>query len=60
MKKEHFFRDTIFGTRVIRRAAKVITGIDSDTSHLLVAPLKNGGCIRTLGHRSVVTPEVPF
>lgn len=40
-------------------AAKLITGIESDTSHLSMAPLKNGGSIRIPGHRSVVTRKYP-
>lgn len=48
-------QDIIFHTLVIRHMATVNTKIDSDTRHLSLALLKNGGNIRIPGHRSVVT-----
>lgn len=58
-EKYFFFQDSVFRTLVIRYTANVISDVDSDTSHLSLARLKNGGSIGIPGQRAVVTRKYP-
>lgn len=59
-KESCFFVKTLSSVfSLLDVTAKEITDVDSDTSHLSLAPLKNGASIRIPTHRSVVTRKCP-